>query len=360
MDSQKQTYVDSSAKEGVSLKVLILTIREWIAYLLSKWLIILIVGLIGGALGFIIALNKKPRYKGELTFVLEETKSGGLGAYSGLASQFGIDLGGGGGMGVFSGDNIVEFLKSRLMVEKTLLSPVQYNGKTTTLVDFYIDYNEIRKDWGHLPAMKDLRFPVGANREKFSLQQDSILGMIYQTLVKENLVVEKPDKKLSFVSVVCTTESEAFCKMFIERLVDEAARFYIETKTKRSKAIVDKQQAQVDSIERLLNRQTYSAAKIQDLNMNPVRKIASISGEVALRDKMVLQTMYGEVLKNLEISKMTLSQETPMIQIIDKPILPLKKDKLGKAKGIILGGILAGVLICSLLIIIEVYRRIVR
>ncbi|WP_261387554.1 hypothetical protein [Chitinophaga pinensis] len=36
-----------------------------------------------------------------MTFVLEDTKSGGLGAYAGLASQFGIDIGGGGGMGIF-------------------------------------------------------------------------------------------------------------------------------------------------------------------------------------------------------------------------------------------------------------------
>jgi uncharacterized protein involved in exopolysaccharide biosynthesis len=48
--------------------------------------------------------------------------------------------------------------------------------------------------------------------------------------------------------------------------------------------------------------------------------------------------------KQSELAKVTLRKETPLIQIIDRPILPLKKDKFGKAKGIVIGGFLAGFL----------------
>jgi len=41
----------------------------------------------------------------------------------------------------------------------------------------------------------------------------------------------------------------------------------------------------------------------------------------------------------------TLRKETPLIQVIDRPILPLPKEKFGKAKGILMGGIVAGFLI---------------
>ncbi|MDD3196201.1 MAG: hypothetical protein PHU68_10455 [Paludibacter sp.] len=61
--------------------------------------------------------------------------------------------------------------------------------------------------------------------------------------------------------------------------------------------------------------------------------------------------VYGEVLKNLETLKLDLARETPLVQIIDTPRYPLKKDKLGKIKGIALGGFLAGVLIVGLLTI---------
>jgi uncharacterized protein involved in exopolysaccharide biosynthesis len=51
-----------------------------------------------------------------------------------------------------------------------------------------------------------------------------------------------------------------------------------------------------------------------------------------------------ELVKQTELAKVTLRKETPLIQVIDRPILPLPKEKIGKAKGIVFGGILAGFL----------------
>ena len=65
-------------------------------------------------------------------FVLEDEKSNGsLGGAIGLASQFGFDLGGNGG-GVFSGDNLLELMKSRSIIEKVLLTTVHIKGKKKT------------------------------------------------------------------------------------------------------------------------------------------------------------------------------------------------------------------------------------
>jgi hypothetical protein len=41
------------------------------------------------------------------------------------------------------------------------------------------------------------------------------------------------------------------------------------------------------------------------------------------------------------MAKVTLRKETPLIQILDSPIFPLKKDKVGKLKGIVFGGFIA-------------------
>ncbi|WP_291099005.1 MULTISPECIES: hypothetical protein [unclassified Flavobacterium] len=51
------------------------------------------------------------------------------------------------------------------------------------------------------------------------------------------------------------------------------------------------------------------------------------------------------------MAKVTLRKETPLIQIIDRPILPLAKERFGKAKGILLGGFLAGFLVVLGLIV---------
>jgi hypothetical protein len=303
-------------------------------------------------------LLSKPNYTAELTFVLEDSKSSGpLGAYAGLASQFGIDLGGmGGSSGIFAGDNILQFLKSRLMIEKTLLTPVKtFDSSEKSLADLYMDI-DMREKWKGKPRLAGIRFPL-IDRKKYSLLQDSVLFVIYNKILDDHLEVSKPDKKLTFISVKCVAKDETFSKVFTERLVKVATDFYIETKTKRSKTNVDKLQAEADGIEAALNRKTFAVAESQDMNLNPARSRASVGTELVARDKMVLQTMYAEVVKNLELSKITMAQETPVIQIVDVPILPLEMKKVGKLKGIVIGGFLVGLFTVMWLCIRRFYKK---
>ncbi len=47
-----------------------------------------------------------------------------------------------------------------------------------------------------------------------------------------------------------------------------------------------------------------------------------------MRNVEVLNTMYLELVKNIAVSKLTLLNQAPIIQVIDKPILPLEDQKL--------------------------------
>lgn len=340
----------------ISFREIILKIKGWYRYLLGKWKIILLFAIIGAGLGIFYSLTSKIKYTAKLSFVVEESKPNALGAYAGLASQFGIDVGSSMGSGVFSGDNIVEFLQSRLMMEKALLTPVLLGEKPRSLADYYLDVSGQREQWVKNPALQQLRFPVTSSRQGFSLQQDSILYVIYKHIKDNQLTVSKPDKKLSFIWVECKSTDEQFAKLFTERLVKEATDFYIQTKLQRSKTTVDKLQFKADSLESMLNRKTYSVAESQDLNLNPARNIAGVRTELMARDKIVLQTMYGEVIKNLELSRMAMEQETPIIQIVDSPILPLIKEKTGIVKGAVLGGVLFAFLTVLALLFRRIYQ----
>ena len=65
---------------------------------------------------------------------------------------------------------------------------------------------------------------------------------------------------------------------------------------------------------------------------------------ILMRRVEVLNAMYLEIVKNLEISKITLLNQTPIIQIIDKPILPLQIEKKSMAVLGLLGAFLGGFL----------------
>ena len=116
--------VSNTDNDEISLKQLIIKIKEWFIFLGSKWKMIFLAAIIGSLIGLTISIYEKPTYKAVLTFAMEEeqgSSGGGLSGALGLASSFGIDLGAGGG-GAFSASNLAELMKSRLMVEKVLLS----------------------------------------------------------------------------------------------------------------------------------------------------------------------------------------------------------------------------------------------
>ncbi len=92
-----------------------------------------------------------------------------------------------------------------------------------------------------------------------------------------------------------------------------ATDFYIDTKTKRLSTNVKRLQEKADSLLYALNRKTYSAADAnrQLLDVNPVYAVPEVSAEISSRDKVIQGTIYAEIVKNLEISKTSLIQETP-------------------------------------------------
>jgi hypothetical protein len=56
---------------------------------------------------------------------------------------------------------------------------------------------------------------------------------------------------------------------------------------------------------------------------------------------MVLTTIYAELMKNLEVSKAALIQETPTVQIVDQTGFPLERIETKWYEGILLGAILS-------------------
>lgn len=341
----------------ISLKEIYLTIKEWFQYLLSNYKLIVLVGIVGALLGLGYSYTKKPKYTAVLSFALEDDKPSGLGGALGLAGQFGLDISGGGG-GVFSGSNLIELFKSRSMVEKTLLTPIVQNGKTISLAEMYIQNNKWRKGWAKDGKLKSIRFLPNANRETFTRAQDSILEIIYNSLSASGLSVLQKDKKISIITVEVKSENEVFSKVFNEALADVVSDFYIDSKSEKSRLNMTILQRQLDSIRGELNGSITSVAVANDrtFNLNPalnVKRVPSARKQVDVQANTAILT---ELVKQTELAKVTLRKDTPLIQIIDKPIYPLKKEKFGKAKGIIMGGFLGGFFIVAFLILKRLWK----
>ena len=340
----------------ISIREIILKIKKVNKYLFSKKKNILFFSLIGAILGVVYSVLQNPVYTASTTFVLKDGGAGGgLGQYASLASAVGINLGGGGDGGLFQGDNILELYQSRNMLQKTLLSEVKYNGKKKLLIDQYIDFNKLRKSWEDKPQLKNIRFDIKSGQQ-LTRVQDSIISRVVSDLNKDYLIVSRPDAKLDILQVDVKATDEFFAKTFNDILVKNVNDFYVQTKTKKSLQNLSILQHQTDSITKEFKGAMYKTAAASDAvpNINAARQILRVPVQRSQFDIEINKAILIQLVQNLEIAKLTLRQETPLVQNIDVPIYPLPKEKLGKIKGVLIGAFLFGFL-TSIFLIIKKY-----
>jgi uncharacterized protein involved in exopolysaccharide biosynthesis len=355
----------SPQNDEISLKELIQKIGDWYRYLKTQWWKITIAGFIGGIIGFVYAWMQPITYTAKITFVVEEGKSGAssLGGLASLAGQFGVDMGGAvSSSGLLSGENIFLYLKSESLAREVLLSRYD-KSSTKSLADNYAEVYELKKSWVKNEKIGKVSFSVLDSKITYTRLQDSLLKKIIENILKTQFAVAKTDKKASFIEVSASMENEILAKEYCERLVRVAVERYIKVKTLRQKNSVDNLQSRVDSIAYLLSKKTASSAALQTsastMDINPLYKTgAAIATETTFRDKAMLSTIFASVTQNLEMAKFTLSQETPVIQIVDQPIFPLITNKVSRLKNTITISLIFSLLIVIVLIVKKVIKDI--
>jgi uncharacterized protein involved in exopolysaccharide biosynthesis len=325
-------------------------IKMFVLSILTKWPVLLITGLLCAVTGFLIASFIRPSYTAKLTFVLStETKAGGL---SGLANQFGFDIGGSTGNDIFSGDNILSLFKSGKMVNAVLFKKAP--EKNENLINIIAKEWELDDEWKE-DSRTENAYPFPTDFKKITPVQDSLVREVQSQIIEDHLTVTRLDKKLSVYEVNTTASNEVFACYLTKYLMDETADFYINTKTSMSKKNLKMLQHEADSLKFLLGRNiTTTAASVdRTFNLNTALQVERAVTQKSQVNSTVVAAAYGEVIKNLELAKITLQKETPLYQIIDEPKLPLKVSKVSKTLAIVLG-FFAGVLISAIVI---VFRR---
>jgi hypothetical protein len=340
--------------DEISLKDLILKIKEIWKYLLSKWVIIGVIGVLGASLGLVYSLFKTPEYKATLSFSVTEKSSSG-GGLSALAGQFGFNVGASGD-GVFSGNNMIELLQSRNLIERTLLSEVEVNGKRCRLIDYYRELNPPEEEDDEIS--ETISYPLNMEREQFTRAQDSLLYVLNKTITTEKLSIDKQKKDVNIINISFLNTDELFAKLFTEKLIGIVSEFYIQTKTKNIAVNLKMMETRADSVKKEYEDALMAHAEFSDQNISPSRRSVMVEQQKIQTKIQLTGTTYVELAKNIEILKLELVQQTPLIQVIDTPIMPLEIAGFGKLKGIVLGGFLSGFLIVAWLLAVYFYKRV--
>ena len=320
-------------------------IQRFLNYFISQYKIILLITIITSTIGLIYGKLQPSTYKATSTFIVEDKSGKGGGGLSGLASQFGIDVGGltGGGAGLFDGDNILEIIKSRAIIEKVLLTKIEEPSlaKGQTIADYYIQINNLGPAFESKNiTTKSLNFAGLTEGIKHTLQQDSILFILYSGINK-SLNVEKKNKKSTIITLEVVSGNQVFSKIFAEQLLKQTSDLYIDIKTGNLSRSIDRIQQKADSLQNSLRgiyQKSFQAENATKLyNVNSSLRINTSQTEITARDKTVSSTLYAEVVKNLETLKLSLINQTPVIQVLDTPKYPLFDQRTPARYSLIIG-----------------------
>ena len=335
----------SNKEEEIQLKEIFLKIgelkKEVYSYSFQIIFFIILVVLISAGSTYI----RDAQYKSELTFVVEDKQqSSPLSSMTGLASQFGLDMFSNSNS-TFSQKNIMELLKSRGVISKALMQTAYINNKHDLFIHHYLTIYNLKEDWNNDNKLKNLNF-----NDKLTVTHDSITALIWDNIIENDLFVNIKNDETDIIYLSFYCKNELFAKLFSESLIYEMSRMYISYQTKQSSNTIDFLQNRADSVFLELQDSEQEFARIKDINQRIIKASGRLKELQLMRNVEVLNTMYLELVKNLEISKMTLLNQTPIIQVIDKPILPLENTKMSIALVMMISFILT--LIVSILYVV--------
>ena len=134
------------------------------------------------------------------------------------------------------------------------------------------------------------------------------------------LIVNKPSRKTTILEVGFNHKDEILAKKFNENLVEIVNNFYFKTKTLKTGLNLEILQRQADSIKIILDSSIMMLAETDQRipNPNPLTKVSLVPYQKAMINVQSNGAIYQELLKQLELAKVSHRNKMPLIQIIDQ------------------------------------------
>ena len=208
------------------------------------------------------------------------------------------------------------------MLKKTLLSQGIFNKKENLLINRLGEIEKKISNWN----LNNITFD---NNLKLNRRHDSIIKKVIKKIREKNLIVSKPSRKTTILNISFNHKNEEFAKIFNEKLVLNVNNFYIKSKSFKTGLNLNILQKESDSVRLVLNNSIQILAALDEglPNLNPLLKTLRTPYQKAMVDVQANTAIFQELVKQLELAKVSHRNSTPLIQVIDSPIYPLENSK---------------------------------
>ncbi len=356
MEQDKQTpyYIED---DEITLKELILKIKEMWAYLWARRSRILIAGLVGAALFVTRSLLKPTEYQATLTFMVDEDNGGG-GAVAGILSKFGF----GGAGSEYNLQKILSLSKSMRIMKAVVLDTADVDGKTDLIGNHIIELYEFRKrkSWKK-PENHLTDFAFGRPGQDSLAVRKALKAVIAKIVggkkTKNQLFTSSADEDSGIMTLSAKTESADLSLALVKSIFEHLSGYYILKSTEKAESTFEILKSKTDSIYSVLTQKEYALAQFRDKNRGIYLNKIKVREQQLQNEITALRLAWAEALKNQEMANYVLKQQTPFIQPIDVPFAPLEPVPNSLVKAAIIGAFLGGFLMVLWLLGRKVVRE---
>lgn len=292
----------------------------------EKWLIIIII-LIFISCGLILAFSLKEEFKSEGKILPEmSSKSSSMGQFAGLAALAGVDLGSASsGSDAVRPDLYPDVLKSTpffLDLFKTKIK--NKNNKELNFQDFYI--NEIldsdlnKKD-------QILKYPKSSNYIVFDRQTEKNIKDLKQRITCTY------DKKSGLIVISAKMPDPVVAANVASFSMNYLTNYIINYRTEKQKRDLDFLAERLSSAKgKYFSNQSKKAIYTDQMPINALRlQSADLQRERIESEYKISSTFYNSLLQKYEEAKLKMQQETPVIKVLDPPVVPNVKSEPKRA-----------------------------
>ena len=341
---QEAQHKEPTAQDSdeISLKDLILKVKNLWKLFLSNIKTILLISLIGGALGLVYAWMSKPVYEAKMTFVMRAESNNVLSSLSGISSLFGA--------GTYAAsaspmDRILELLGSERIVGEALLSESTIEGKNDLIINHLIAIEGLKEKREKDTVLNKASFSASDRFETLSYaQRKAIKNLIGFVAGKEGILSKSFDKKSGVINVMVSHTSEDFSIALTNAMYNHLVDFYSKEAVSTISSKVEVLQNKVDSIKNALGSTQSASAKQIDQGLGILLQQDRVQQKnLGIKENMLI-LMYGEAQKNLEQLSYIQATTSPSFSIIDQPYSPITPKRKSKLIFTLAGSILLGFL----------------
>jgi hypothetical protein len=351
----QEEKIKSQVDQEITLKEIVATTKEYFIEVFKKWYIVILFLIPSIVYFYYKHINHESKYAAETKFIVEGQSAGGVG---GLLSQFGLSTGGGGKTNPYK---VMEVAKSKLTIREILFKKLNDDFIANHILREY----KLTEKWSEIrPEFKDFIFKSGNYQIFDTLQNSVLLALIGKVLGgkndKEPILGFNYNEDTGIFTYSVKTKNEELSMTIIDECYSHLVGFFeedlISSKGNTSKIL----KVKADSIKVLIESKSYQAAKIDDRSFGLIMSTPKVRKSLLEKEIAVLTAAYTELMRNYEVTDVTMKDSKSLFLILDKSLPPLEPSQssllINLLKGIILGGALSVTFIILAKIIREALR----